>query len=185
MHFKEQKVKSQRSGNHPRFHLWEPDSHDATSFTEKTRWFHDTQNHATLPLSLKPSKLTKTQERAPNDTMTAEKKSYAVWVGSLSKEIIEEDLFDAFKCYGPICNVRITKDKQGKSRGFGFVNFYSKEVAEVAANDMDDTEIRGSIIKANFKDETKKAKDLRPLTDCDTFIKRRPCQAGKVQYYYY
>ena len=112
--------------------------------------------------------------------MTAEKKSYPVWVGSLNEEITEQDLFDAFKCYGPICNVRITKTKQGKSRGFGFVNFYSKEVAEVAASDMDDTEICGSTINASFKDESKKAKDLRPLTDCNTFMQRRPCTAGKV-----
>lgn len=112
--------------------------------------------------------------------MTAVKKSYPVWVGSLKEEITEQDLFDAFKCYGPICNVRITTDKQGRPRGFGFVNFYSKEVAEVAASDMDETEICGATIKASFKDETKKSKDLRPLTDCNTFMQRRLCSAGKV-----
>ena len=110
--------------------------------------------------------------------MEGEKKTYGVWVGSLTDIFTEEDLFQAFKCCGPICNVKITLDKNGKSRGFAFVNFYNKEAAEVAANDMDGAFVLGTKIKASFKDSDHKKKDFRPFTDCLSFMQGQQCIPG-------
>ena len=87
-------------------------------------------------------------------------KTYAVWVGNLSAEITEHILFSQFEHYGPICNVKIQQSRDG--RPIGFINFYSKEVAEVAANDMDGADVCGIRIKTR--------KDVRPLTDCQYFM---------------
>ena len=105
--------------------------------------------------------------------MEGAKKTYAVWVGNLTDEITEAMLFEEFKCYGPICNVKFGKSK-GKKR-IAFINFYSKEVAEVAAYDMNDTLIYGIQIKTSFKDENHKAKDIRPFTDCVNFMAKKSC----------
>ncbi len=103
------------------------------------------------------------------------KKTFAVWVGSLPDKITETDLEKEFQEYGPIANIALVKDKNDRLKGFGFVNFYSKEVAEVAANDMNDTAILGSIIQTNFKDENHTKFDVRTLTDCLAFETKGSC----------
>lgn len=88
--------------------------------------------------------------------MEAQKKTYAVRIDNLTNEITEGKLIEEFKSYGPIHNVKLQPSKGG--RKIGFINFYSKEVAEVAANDMDNTFINDVKIKTLFKDISK-AKD--------------------------
>lgn len=109
--------------------------------------------------------------------MAKSKKTYAVWVGNLTENTNEEMLFGAFKCYGPICSVKLGKTKK-VDQMHGFVNFYSQEVAEVAAIDMDGSLLDGIEIKTSFKNENHKAKDIRPLTDCNNFMEMKKC--GKV-----
>ena len=96
-----------------------------------------------------------------------------MWVGNLTDKITEPILFQEFKSYGPICSAKLRQSKDG--RMMGFVNFYNKDVAEVAANDMDGAVINGITITTSFKDESSKGKDLRPLTDCEYFMQHRKC----------
>lgn len=50
-----------------------------------------------------------------------------VFVVNLPQSIIQDDLKDYFSKFGPIEEIRIIKDKKGKSlRGFGFVLFYDR-----------------------------------------------------------
>ena len=100
--------------------------------------------------------------------MEPKKTTYAVWVGNLSDEITEPILFNEFKHYGPICSVKVQQSRNG--RPIGFINFYSKEVAEVASYDMDDAIVCGVKIKTSYKNEDHKPKDIRPLTDCQNFM---------------
>eukprot|EP00794_Sanderia_malayensis_P009218 gene9219-10192_t len=102
-------------------------------------------------------------------------KTYAVWVGSLHEKIEEDDILKEFEQCGPVSNVKLMRDKSGKSRGFAFVNFYSREVAEVAANEMNGTCILGAEIKTNLKDESHKKKDIKPFTDCLFYMKGEAC----------
>ena len=100
--------------------------------------------------------------------MERKQKLYAVWVGNLSAEITEPILRNEFKHYGHICNVKLEQSRDG--RPIGFINFDNKEVAEVAAIDMDGADVCGVKIKTSFKKEKQKRKDVRPLTDCQYFI---------------
>ena len=91
--------------------------------------------------------------------MEAERKTYAVRVDNLTDKITVEELIKEFKSWGPIHDATI-QQSNGR-RKIGFINFYSKEVAEVAANNMDNTFISGTRIKTSFKYDSQAAKDKR------------------------
>jgi RNA recognition motif-containing protein len=56
-----------------------------------------------------------------------------LYVKNLGEDMTEELLRDQFSKFGKVSNVTIMKDSEGKSRGFGFVNFDSSEEAKNAA----------------------------------------------------
>lgn len=55
-----------------------------------------------------------------------------LYVKNLSEDTTEELLRDQFSKFGKVSSVAIMKDNQGKSRGFGFVNFESSDDAKNA-----------------------------------------------------
>lgn len=55
-----------------------------------------------------------------------------LYVKNLGEDTTEELLRDQFSKFGKVSSVAIMKDNQGKSRGFGFVNFESSEDAKNA-----------------------------------------------------
>lgn len=50
-----------------------------------------------------------------------------LYVKNLPDNITEGRLAEMFSTFGKICNVAIMKDSEGRSRGFGFVNFQSSQ----------------------------------------------------------
>ncbi|KAJ6803549.1 eukaryotic translation initiation factor 3 subunit G-B-like [Iris pallida] len=61
----------------------------------------------------------------------------SVRVTNLSEDTREPDLLELFRTFGPVTRVYVAIDqKTGVSRGFGFVNFVSKEDAERAINKL-------------------------------------------------
>nr|POF10759.1 polyadenylate-binding protein 2 [Quercus suber] len=55
-----------------------------------------------------------------------------LYVKNLSEDTTEELLRDQFSKFGKVSSVAIMKDNQGKSRGFGLINFESSEEAKNA-----------------------------------------------------
>jgi RNA recognition motif-containing protein len=56
-----------------------------------------------------------------------------IYVGSLSQDVTQEDLMQAFGAFGQVASATIIKDKfSGESRGFGFVEMPAKKEAEAA-----------------------------------------------------
>ena len=105
---------------------------------------------------------------------------FSVWVGSLSSNVKEETLSDFCGKFGPVKSVVIPKDDLGKSRQFGFVSYYSREIAECAATVMDGCELLGQAIKTKGPSELERTrseprKDYRMFTDCLFFINGRNC----------
>lgn len=59
-----------------------------------------------------------------------------LFVGGLSWNTTEDDLFQYFNQFGAISNVNIKYNTEGKSRGFGFVTFTSNgSIEAVSVND--------------------------------------------------
>ncbi len=116
---------------------------------------------------------------------------FSVWVGSLSLQCKEETLSEFFGKFGPLKSVVICRDELGKTKQFGYANYYSREVAECAATVMDGCKLLGQAIKTKGPSELQKLrneknigsrKDYRMYTDCLFFIDGRECtwKTGEV-----
>ncbi|CEP03425.1 hypothetical protein PBRA_003185 [Plasmodiophora brassicae] len=84
-----------------------------------------------------------------------------IYVKGLPDSVDSEGLRAMFERYGPVTSFLLATDADGKSRGFGFVNFERPEDAETALDNLNGKEIDGSILavtKAQKKNE--RAKEL-------------------------
>ena len=73
-----------------------------------------------------------------------------MYVGSLSYEVTEEDLKQAFEGFGKVESVNIIKDRySGESRGFGFVEMPDRAEAESAINNLNGKELKGRKLNVN------------------------------------
>lgn len=73
-----------------------------------------------------------------------------IYVGSLSYEVTEEELMEAFQAFGTVESVNIIKDKfTGRSRGFGFVEMPTKDEAQAAIDGLNGQELKGRRLNVN------------------------------------
>mmetsp|Transcript_4253 Transcript_4253/g.8255 ORF Transcript_4253/g.8255 Transcript_4253/m.8255 type:complete len:626 (-) Transcript_4253:65-1942(-) len=86
-----------------------------------------------------------------------------VYVKNLAPDVEDAQLDELFKAHGPIKSAIVMKDSEGKSRGFGFVNFEEHEHAAQACEALNNTEVNG---KAMFVGRAQKKRDReRELRD--------------------
>lgn len=52
--------------------------------------------------------------------------SHRLYVGNIYSNITESDLQNIFEPFGELDFVQLQKDEQGRSRGYGFVQYYSQ-----------------------------------------------------------
>ncbi|ABN67479.1 Polyadenylate-binding protein, cytoplasmic and nuclear (Poly(A)-binding protein) (PABP) (ARS consensus binding protein ACBP-67) (Polyadenylate tail-binding protein) [Scheffersomyces stipitis CBS 6054] len=69
-----------------------------------------------------------------------------IYVKNIDLEYSEEDLKKLFTPYGAITSIYLEKDAEGKSKGFGFVNYEGHEAAVKAVEELNDKEINGQKI---------------------------------------
>jgi len=80
-----------------------------------------------------------------------------IYVGNLSRDVVESDLKEAFQVFGEITTCNIIKDKfTSESRGFGFVEMPNKEEADKAIAGMNGKDLKGRNLTVN---------EARPRTD--------------------
>ena len=73
-----------------------------------------------------------------------------IYVGSLSREVTEEELRQAFEAFGEVTSAKIITDRSsGISRGFGFVEMPTKAEAEAAITGLNGTELKGETLTVN------------------------------------
>ncbi|KAJ4825420.1 Heteroproteinous nuclear ribonucleoprotein Q [Turnera subulata] len=78
-----------------------------------------------------------------------------VFIGGLPKDAVEDDLRDLCEPLGDIYEIRLMKDKDSKeSKGFAFVAFKSKEVAQKAIDELHGKEFKGKTLRCSVS-ETK------------------------------
>lgn len=74
------------------------------------------------------------------------KKYTNVFIKNLDEKVDDEELKKLFGAYGPIKSAVIMRDDEGKSKGFGFVNFENSDDAEKAVADLHEKEYGGKTI---------------------------------------
>uniref|UniRef100_A0A8C7R0C3 RRM domain-containing protein n=1 Tax=Oncorhynchus mykiss TaxID=8022 RepID=A0A8C7R0C3_ONCMY len=90
-----------------------------------------------------------------------------VFVKNLGRDMNDEKLIELFGKYGPTVSVKVMKDDNGKSCGFGFVCFERHEDAQRAVNEMNRKELNGRLIYVGRaqKKPLQLGPSLRPLPD--------------------
>ncbi|ORX56792.1 RNA-binding domain-containing protein [Hesseltinella vesiculosa] len=83
-----------------------------------------------------------------------------VYVGRIPKSFVEADIVRYFKQFGEIKKIRISKNKKGQSRHYGFIQFASKEVAEIVAETMNNYLVDGRLIQCNVVPESQQHEKL-------------------------
>lgn len=82
-----------------------------------------------------------------------------IYVKGLPDSVDSEGLRAMFEAYGVVTSFMLAVDLDGKSRGFGFVNFEEPENAEIALDQLNNKEIDGSVLivaKAQKKNDRQK-----------------------------
>lgn len=82
-----------------------------------------------------------------------------LFVGNLSWDSTEDSLRTHFGQVGEVVEVKIILDRQGRSKGFGFVTMSSAEEAQKAIEELDQAELDGRNLNVN------EAKPERPRED--------------------
>lgn len=73
-----------------------------------------------------------------------------IYVGNLSREVVEEDLQQIFAAFGTVQTAAMIKDKfTGESRGFGFVEMPNKEEATAAIAALNGKDLKGRPLTVN------------------------------------
>jgi len=76
--------------------------------------------------------------------------SAKIFVGNLEYSVSSEELRDHFASIGTIIDAVVIKDKMtGRSRGFGFVEFESDEMAKEAVEKLNGSELKDRKINVN------------------------------------
>lgn len=90
-------------------------------------------------------------------TYPAPGKQNTLYVGGFGPSMDEEKLYNAFIIFGEIKEIFIPRDRtiEGGHRGFGFIEFESKEDARAAIDNMHMNEIFGDIIRCNLARPTR------------------------------
>ncbi|KAI3941379.1 hypothetical protein MKW92_022189 [Papaver armeniacum] len=77
-----------------------------------------------------------------------------LFVGSLSYSTDDYSLKEAFSTFGEVLEAKVITDREnGKSRGFGFVNYASEESASAAITGMDGKELAGRTIHVSYANQ--------------------------------
>ena len=66
-----------------------------------------------------------------------------IYVKNIDEAVTDDEFTQLFEKYGDIISATITRDENGKSRGFGFVNYVNHEHAATAVDELNDKEFHG------------------------------------------
>ena len=85
-----------------------------------------------------------------------------VYIKNLDESVTEEEFKELFAPFGTMTSAVLTKDEEGKSRGFGFINFESHEDAQRAVDEMNDKDIKGKpIFVGRAQKKSEREEELR------------------------
>ncbi|KAI8099262.1 uncharacterized protein BX664DRAFT_381845 [Halteromyces radiatus] len=103
------------------------------------------ENANIVPLT-KNKKPLETKKRSTSTTSPSSTTGW-VYVGRIPTSFTESDMRTYFEQFGDIVNLRISRNKYGKSRHYGFIEFLAQDVAEIVAETMDNYLLDGRLLQ--------------------------------------
>jgi RNA recognition motif-containing protein len=83
-----------------------------------------------------------------------------LYIGNLSSEVTEQDLTHNFSTVGKVVSAVIIKDRySNQSKGFGFVEMETEELASQAIERFNGGELQGKVITVSEAREPRKDRD--------------------------
>lgn len=74
-----------------------------------------------------------------------------IFIGGMSRDVSEGDLRDLCEPFGEIFEIRMVKNKDtGESKGYAFITFKTKEVAQKAIEDLHNKDFKGRTIRCSL-----------------------------------
>nr|XP_043624840.1 heterogeneous nuclear ribonucleoprotein Q [Erigeron canadensis]XP_043624841.1 heterogeneous nuclear ribonucleoprotein Q [Erigeron canadensis] len=78
-----------------------------------------------------------------------------IFIGGLTREVVEEDLRDLCEPFGEVVEVKLVKNRDtNESKGFAFVAYRTKDVAQEAIKELHNKEYKGRTLRCSLS-ETK------------------------------
>lgn len=87
-----------------------------------------------------------------------------VHVANLDNKAMESDIRDIFSKYGTVTRVNIPRGYSGKPRGFCFLDFATKEQAEKAVSELNNTKFRHQILQVALSTASKVKTTAKTVT---------------------
>ena len=85
-----------------------------------------------------------------------------IYVKNLDPEVTDDEFEALFQQFGRVTSVAIQYDEEGKSKGFGFVNYDTHEEAQKAVDALHDTEFKGrKLFVARAQKKAEREEELR------------------------
>ena len=97
-----------------------------------------------------------------------------VLVRNIALDVTQQMLFDTFTKYGGIRSCKLEQYPDGKSRGFGYIQFESAEIAEKAIEESGDIEFNSKPVEVlvHMKREERKGTDEKQFYNI--FVQKLP-----------
>ena len=77
---------------------------------------------------------------------SSSERTFPVHISNLPYSVDREQLKEAFKEFGKVLHASVSLDERGLSRGFGVIEFTSKEAADKAASTMDQASFNQRVV---------------------------------------
>jgi len=100
-------------------------------------------------LNARPSK------RRPSSNAGGRERGSTLFVANLSFDVDEDDLADLFEPVTPGARVSVVRTEDGQSKGFGFVNVESDDLAKKAIAQLDGVDLRGRYVAVRMGNKNK------------------------------
>ena len=107
------------------------------------------------------------KDNKPRRTKKESQPGCKLFVGGLPREIGTEELRELFAKFGDMVDCFVPTDDSGANRGFGFVTYHEKSIAEAAAKELDGHRINGRRIGVRDADSDDKKGRRNSKKDID------------------
>jgi RNA-binding protein 39 len=123
-----------------------------------------------VPIMIQPTMAEKNRAAANAENLKKAEGPKKLYVGNLHPNINEIMLKAVFEPFGHVEQVKIQKEQDGVSKGYGFIEFKTSDLAENAMKHLNGFELAGQPIRVNYVNERSDAMETLDSEDMDIGI---------------